>query len=73
MIPDEFEIRKVFVGRYNHALRQLQLLEGTVSFAKILPIIQAFQNQFVPPECGGEGCPSDTPLKSSSPKSETEQ
>jgi len=73
MIDNEFEIRDVFLGRYNEALRRLQLLEGTVSFAKILPIVQAFQNAFVPPECGGKGCPSDTPQKSSSQKSETEQ
>lgn len=58
---------------YNRALGRLQVLEGSVSFAKILPIINTFQAAIIPPpdRKDDEECPSPTPQKSSSKRSET--
>lgn len=61
--------RQIDVEAYNAALRMLQGVEGAVSFAKIYPIIQQFQSALLP-EMGGEKCPSPTPQKNSSTKSE---
>ncbi len=62
--------RQVDVEAYNTALRDLQLLEGAVSFAKIFPLIQGFQAALLPEMGGEEPCPSPTRPKNLSTKSE---
>ena len=57
---------------FNAALMRVQMLSGEVSFLKVYPIIQAFQQCVVPPPSEDKDeCPSPTPQKSSSRKSET--
>lgn len=65
----------VDLEQFNRALVQLQNLSGEVSFLKVLPIIQGFQQSIVPQpdEKTEEKCRSDTPQKSSSKRSATGQ
>lgn len=63
----------VDLDQFNLAFMRLQSLEGQVSWAKVNPILVAFQQSIVaPPDDKGEDtCPSPTPPKSSLKKSET--
>ena len=63
----------VDLDQFNLAFVRLQSLEGQVSWAKINPILVAFQQSIIPPpdDNGDDKCPSPTPPKSSSKKSET--
>ena len=56
---------------FNQALLLLQQLSGEVSHVKVHPIVQAFANSVIPRDEGKEACPSPTPPKSSSKRSET--
>ena len=56
---------------FNEGLLRLQQLSGEVSFSKILPIVQALQKSIIPPPEKDRECPSPTPPKNSSKKSET--
>jgi hypothetical protein len=64
----------VDLDQFNAAYQALQRMEGNVSWAKVNPILLAFQGSIIPPpddKDDEEKCPSPTPQKSSSRKSET--
>jgi hypothetical protein len=66
----------VDLGVFNQALTRLQLLEGSVSWAKMNPILLALQQSIIPPpeddDKGDDECvPSPTPPKNCLKKSET--
>ena len=63
----------VDLDTFNAALLRLQQLSGEVSFLKVLPIVQGLQQSIIPPpdDKGDDECPSPTPPKNSSKKSET--
>lgn len=62
--------RTIDLDQFNRALLGLQNLSGEVSHFKVNPIVQDFITSVLPDE-GKEECPSPTPQKSSSKKSET--